>query len=225
MKSVTNSNARAVPREEIRTRRGLAIELGHGDRLRAARCRRGERRLRLQDTRRPQHADRVGRRPRAEAEHQIGWRDRRRRRGRFENLTQAAGPELDLRADAAPVADACLGPHAKRRVPVAAVVSPDLQVPTPIADYHVSVSVAIEIAERHGLEERVGGRRDTRKPCRVGRSPATGPRRCCGTPEGAPRRGSAGRAARRCRSRQAVRRWRAATPRVRTRSETSRDRR
>ena len=99
--------ARAVPRKQERARRRLAIELD--DCGGAGRIRFG-----LKNARRPEHADDIGARAAAEAEHDVGGSSGRRRGRHFESIAQAACPQLDLCADRAAVADAGVEPHAYR---------------------------------------------------------------------------------------------------------------
>ena len=205
MKSVTNS--KRVPFQVKR--------YGHDEGLRsssvtviacdaAARAGAAQGRLRLQDARRPQHADDVGGRARARGRTRHRPARRPATPTTFRALAQAAGAQLDLRADAAAVADA------RRRAATrsdAFRLPPSLRQtcrsPPSIADHDVGVAVAVEIAERHRLERARPCRCDAGKPRRVARRPSSGRRRCCGTacrPLAGER--SAGRAARRCRSRR-----------------------
>ena len=149
MKSVTNSNR--VPFQVKRN--------GHDDGLRSSSVtveRAGLRRgagadagFRLQDAGRPEHADDVGRRARAEAE-------RRRRPAPTAGVAadvSSCWRRLPARIStfapiAAAVADARGEPHAQRRVAAAAVVAPDAQTPPAQPDDDVGVAVAVEIAER-----------------------------------------------------------------------------
>ena len=186
MKSVTNSNRVPFQVKRYGHDEGLRSSSVTVIAVRPAGGRRGQGRLRLQDARRPQHADDVGGRARAEAEDQVGRRDGRRRRRGLEHLTQAAGAQLDLRADAAAIADA------RRQRARAATCSGCRR------RFARRCSVAAPIADRRRRCRR--RRRDRRAPspgtassrCRRERpeaaprrsTPASGRRRCCGTAAG-----------------------------------------
>ena len=113
----------AVPRVEVRAGGGLAVELVDGKRGAATRLgRRAHLGLGLHDAGHPDDPHRVGRRPRAEAEHHVGRGGHRHRRRGLDLLAEAAGADLDLRPHAAPARHATGELHRERVVAVAALV-------------------------------------------------------------------------------------------------------
>ena len=115
--------ALAVPRVEVRAGGGLAVELVDGEGGPSARLGRGAHLgLGLHDAGDPDDAHRVGRRPLAEAEHDVGGGGHRHGRRGLDLLAQAAGADLDLRPHAALVRHAADELHGERAVAVAALV-------------------------------------------------------------------------------------------------------
>src|SRR5947207_4369141 len=109
-------------------------------------------RFRLENARRPQHADDVGGASCAETEHHIRRRDGGRRGRYVQFLPEAARADLDGRAKAAAIAHARCEAHADRTVPMPAFVPPDPEIAVREADDGVGVAIPVEIAEGDRLK-------------------------------------------------------------------------
>ena len=181
MKSVTNSKRAPFQVKRYGQDEGLRSSsvIGERSRARPARLPAASRPAAMPDGQRTRTTSAAV--ARAEPEEEIGRRDRRRRPRTSRALAQAAGANLDLRPDAAAIADACRrAARATTRLRLPPSFRHTRNAPVASRGRRVGVAVAVEIADRRRPETAGDCRRGA--SARVRHVPSRRPsgRRCSG---------------------------------------------